>query len=961
MWLFWVFPLLGYAQTPANTADSTVLVQLYESLNGDQWFTNTNWLSAEPLTRWEGVTLDTNGYVIHIRLANNNLSGQLPSAVGDLDSLILFDLSRNRLSQQPPSSLFSLDKLEEIYLNDNLLTGELPTSIVAADSLRICSVSNNNLTGVPTFVNSDTLSRAELLDVSGNRLTFNELRFSTPFSAYRYSPQQDVEEPETITRVVGGNAILEVVFDETGTLYQWFKDENLITGATNPSLRLSNLQLSDAGVYVCQMTHPDVANLTLSRSPITLRIDQSAERQQDSLALVAIYQENNGVNWSSQTNWLSPNIPIDQWEGVTVTNQRVTNLRLSGNSLKGTLSTKIGDLTALETLIASNCDLSALPNKLFTLPELIQLNVSNNNLQDFNQFTSSVLPNLDILQIQTNQISSIRNFTGHPTLRAVNIQNNLLDFNQIAKNLDRFEIYAYSPQLPFGMEQEFFTREGGTVQLDAIFTNTSYDYQWFFEGDSIREENTPTLTLNNLQASQAGAYTCRFTSDNIPNLILEQVEVRIEINTAAEIQQDSLALVTFYQTMNGENWANQTNWLSNRPINEWFGVTTEAGRVVSLDLPANRLDGELSSTVGQWEKLETINLSDNILRGFLPQEIGNWERIIEINLADSRDPNNDGDQTAGLRGEIPISIRQLDRLQTLTIQNARLSSIARLQGLPALHTLDLSGNNLGADVSLTGLQSLDALKDVDLSNNTLEQTADLSFLQRLDLSGNAFTFEALEPNRNIPDFTYAPQADLAPRQVFNQKPDESITFSAQAGGTQNEYRWVKDGQALSETLANLSFTDLQKSDQGTYRGFVTNDLLPGLTLQTGEFVLFVVSEEDLTKEREALRALYDATDGPNWRVARFWFTGSSDDLEEWYGISLNAAGQVQELNLSNNRLRGALPEALRDLKGLEILRVDRNTITGIATNGLREIPTLRELYLDDCDLTDLPDLTGFPA
>jgi len=42
-------------------------------------------------------------------------------------------------------------------------------------------------------------------------------------------------------------------------------------------------------------------------------------------------------------------------------------------------------------------------------------------------------------------------------------------------------------------------------------------------------------------------------------------------------EQDSLALVAFYNSTNGESWYRNMNWLSG-PISEWYGITVNDNR-----------------------------------------------------------------------------------------------------------------------------------------------------------------------------------------------------------------------------------------------------------------------------------------------------------------------------------------------------------------------------------------------
>ena len=50
-------------------------------------------------------------------------------------------------------------------------------------------------------------------------------------------------------------------------------------------------------------------------------------------------------------------------------------------------------------------------------------------------------------------------------------------------------------------------------------------------------------------------------------------------------------LATLYNATNGANWEDNSNWLSNRPVREWYGVTNDTnGRVSGLYLWENQLD-----------------------------------------------------------------------------------------------------------------------------------------------------------------------------------------------------------------------------------------------------------------------------------------------------------------------------------------------------------------------------------
>ena len=86
----------------------------------------------------------------------------------------------------------------------------------------------------------------------------------------------------------------------------------------------------------------------------------------------------------------------------------------------------------------------------------------------------------------------------------------------------------------------------------------------------------------------------------------------------------------------GENWNESANWLSDAPLGEWAGVTTnDDGRVVILDLYNYTLSGELSAELGSLSNLENLNLGGNELSGEIPAELGSLSNLTELYLNDT--------------------------------------------------------------------------------------------------------------------------------------------------------------------------------------------------------------------------------------------------------------------------------------------------------------------------------------
>ena len=89
------------------------------------------------------------------------------------------------------------------------------------------------------------------------------------------------------------------------------------------------------------------------------------------------------------------------------------------------------------------------------------------------------------------------------------------------------------------------------------------------------------------------------------------------------VASDRAALVALYNATKGASWLTSTNWLSNRPLDQWHGVVTNSdGRVAELWLWANKLSGPIPAELGDLTKLQTLDLRSNRLTGPIPAELG---------------------------------------------------------------------------------------------------------------------------------------------------------------------------------------------------------------------------------------------------------------------------------------------------------------------------------------------------
>ncbi len=101
--------------------------------------------------------------------------------------------------------------------------------------------------------------------------------------------------------------------------------------------------------------------------------------------------------------------------------------------------------------------------------------------------------------------------------------------------------------------------------------------------------------------------------------------------------------------------------------------------------------------------------------------------------------------------------------------------------------------------------------------------------------------------------------------------------------------------------------------------------------------------------RDALAALYNATDGSGWKNNDNWL--STAPLHQWHGVDTGCDGSVVRLDLSDNGLSGSIPVELGGLSNLTWLNLDRNGLSGPIPVELGNLSNLTQLYLRDNGLS----------
>ncbi len=105
----------------------------------------------------------------------------------------------------------------------------------------------------------------------------------------------------------------------------------------------------------------------------------------------------------------------------------------------------------------------------------------------------------------------------------------------------------------------------------------------------------------------------------------------------------------------------------------------------------------------------------------------------------------------------------------------------------------------------------------------------------------------------------------------------------------------------------------------------------------------------------ALVALYDATNGDQWKNNSNWLF---DPVSTWYGITLQG-DRVYVISLYDNGLEGYIPDEIGELTGLVEIDLSLGNFTGGIPNVFWDMPNFYQLSLRNCGLTgEIPSSLG---
>lgn len=935
---------------------------------------------------------------------HSNYFTVVPPVLSDLPNLVYIDLSGNQITNAGLSEFSTFSSLTGIRLAENLLEG-FPSEVLGHSNLIRLDLQHNNISGAvpPEINNLDTLqtlllyhnhftslpaltlSNLNYLYVDSNNLDFGDIEpnVGVPLVNFRYVPQYPIGAETDTTINQGESFTLSVNVGGTSNLYQWYHDNNPISGANGSSLTINGFDQGDVGDYFCEITNTAVPDLTIYSQPTHTNVAGGITYFQVDMSVAMVNGLFNPstdsvvIGGTIQGSWASSPPFEDQGRFIYMIDAHFDST--FGNSLDYTYMIKYanGD-SLLEYIPLRN---AAIVNYDTTLAPVFFNDDNTISIEQLQTVADPAVDDASIFNgkhvnvdgmvmnnpreiylgplwgtfIQDSNAGAGTSYNGlmiiqnDTTVTATGFQDvkpgDYCTFSGIVMEYHGFTEMALitDPPVPVVIQSS-----GGTLPEPLIVNSVSLGSTAMaeqYEGMLVHIDGA-TVVNNSIgygEAELTDIYGDDFYLDDYFKLFHDRISVngetwasngsvmnitgfvtdlyrdttslgyRLAPRDDADLEifpsfmeQDSLALVDFYNSTGGTAWHDTSKWNLYQPVSSWPGVAVANGRVTELQLINVGLSGTLPGTIGNLSALQVLDLSDNAITGSIPATLGSLSQLTflrikgcqlsgsippELGNLSSMDYFNL--RSNNLSGSIPAELGLMSTATSIRLYYNNLTGTIpkELGNIPNLQTLHLYGNQLEGAVP-PEIGNLSKLEYFSITENHLTDLPDLSGLSSLQyfwVENNNFTFEDIVPNINVAAtyFSYSPQDSVAAAKDTVITPNSTITLDMRVGGTGNSYMWIRSTSAGTDTLFVSEPTgQLGYANGGYYRVNVTNPVAPDLILYSytvhviegsGNFLTFNVNMDVKAQEH-----VFDPVTDELWVRGSFnnWLSGS-EDWNQW--------------------------------------------------------------------------------
>ena len=432
----------------------------------------------------------------------------------------------------------------------------------------------------------------------------------------------------------------------------------------------------------------------------------------------------------------------------------------TGDKREGEIIIKSGELSEMIKVYQGFENFITLTKKDFTIPE--EGGNVDIEIKSTLNYEVKMLSDVDwITEVQSRAVSThTHHYTVSPNDTYDSREAKIVFYNPEDESVaDTVSIYQmYKGAILVARNEYQFGIDGGTLNL-TVQTNLEFDIEI---SDSWIQQVQPTRALTEYNLSFAISKNTEQKDREGTITVKDKNSDKKQVVTIKQsyVDPEREALIALYKATNGDNWTNNTNWCSDKPISEWYGITVQDGELW-IDLRSNNLIGELPKEIGVFNRLTHLYLSFNNIIGTIPKCITNLTQLEIFDVYSNQ-----------LTGNIPEDIGSLIELKGLYIGVNKLSgTIPKSIGkLKKLTSFEAEFNNLEGSIP-EELADLHILTDLSLQMNRLSGSVPARLVQ-------CDNWKVWQPN-----FTIIPQQE------------GSLTVEVESLYTSTDYS--KDGEVFT--------------------------------------------------------------------------------------------------------------------------------------------------------------------
>nr|XP_028957623.1 probable LRR receptor-like serine/threonine-protein kinase At3g47570 [Malus domestica] len=408
-------------------------------------------------------------------------------------------------------------------------------------------------------------------------------------------------------------------------------------------------------------------------------------------------------------------------------------------------------------------------------------------------------------------------------------------------------------------------------------------------------------------------------------------------------ETDRQSLLAFKAKIVNDPLGILSSWNESLHFCQWQGIACgrRHQRVTVLDLQSSRLDGQLSTHIGNLSFLRILNLQNNSFNNTIPQEIDRLFRLQQLLLE-----NN------SFSGDIPFNISRCSNLQILGIARNHLMGKIPIEigSLSKLQVLKLAKTNLSGEIppSLGNLSSLQVLdvKENNLRGGIPNSLGQLKRLTYLSLGENYL-------NGTIPPSIYNLSSITVISVLLNELHG---TLPPGLGHTifpnLQEFYFSSNqfSGPIPNSISNASSLSLFSILFNEFTGKV-----PSLARLSNLYLLTLAKNSLGNDEEGDLDFISSLVNCTKLTYFTFNYNNFGGVLPE--SIS-NLSTELNLLQLGRNQIRGRIPIGVGNLINLEVLAFEGNLLTGTIPSSIGNLKRLDALYLNENKLSGALPMKG---